>query len=953
LSLAILLLVLIIITGGTIYLRNEENRIRSEKYDELKAIADLKIEQIEQWKLGKIHDASVSESVFFGDAIADFADGNKSPELKKKLLGRLSQFEKISEYKNAFITLPDGAILLTVDSALADADKSTIANIETAMNKREIHFSEIYYDESRKELLIDIVAPVIRNGVIKALLVLQTNPATYLYPLIQRWPTPSKTAETVLVKKVGKDLLFINELRQKQNVALTLKIPLSDTNVAGVQAVMGRRGIYEGIDYRGVKVIADLRQVKGTSWFMVTKMDRSEMFAELNYRSVLIGVIVLGIILLVAAGFSLLYNNRQKNIYRELFNTEISLKTTEEEYRTLFESMLNGFAYCHMLYDGDDPVDFLYLKVNAAFETLTGLKNVTGKNVSDVIPGIRQADPGLFEIYSRVALTGQHEKFETYVNSLKDWYLITVYSPKKEYFVTIFDVITEQKRAEQELQKISTDLQLIFKNMINAFVLWESVFDENGRYVSMRFGEFNNAYAKIAQLKYEDVQGKDVFEVWPETEQSWVDVYGKVAITGIPCTFDMYHEPTKGWYHCNAYRPSESKEQVCVIFEDITMRREAEEALKENEQKFRNLFENSPVGKSMTGIDGTINVNRAFCSIVGYSEKELQEIKWMDVTHPDDISLTKDAMQLLLDGKQMVARFEKRFIHKDGKVVWTDMSSYLQRDKDGLPQYFITTIIDISERKKVEEEVEKLHEELEQRVVLRTAQLEEANKELEAFSYSVSHDLRAPLRHISGFSEILASDYKNGLPEKAIHYIDTINKAAKTMGTLIDDLLQFSRTGRAEMKQSIFEMDELFAEAKQQISSVLPQNEIQWNIAPMPVLKGDYNLLRQVWVNLLSNALKYSRGKSPQIIKIGYTEEQTEFVFNVNDNGIGFDMEYAHKLFGVFQRLHSSSQFEGTGIGLANVRRIISRHGGRTWAEAIPNQGATFYFTIPKTIEDL
>jgi hypothetical protein len=241
-----------------------------------------------------------------------------------------------------------------------------------------------------------------------------------------------------------------------------------------------------------------------------------------------------------------------------------------------------------------------------------------------------------------------------------------------------------------------------------------------------------------------------------------------------------------------------------------------------------------------------------------------------------------------------------------------------------------------------------LMEGLENMVNIRTSQLEAANKELEAFSYSVSHDLRAPLRHINGFAEILKKQYSDDLPKDSKKHLNIIIGSAKKMGTLIDDLLSFSRTGRAELKKTTLKMNNVIEDAIAQINPSLKGRKINWKISSLPDVQGDYNLLRMVWVNLLDNALKYTINKEKAVIQIGHKEEKTEIVFYIKDNGVGFDMKYVDNLFGVFQRLHSSTQFEGTGIGLANVKRIILRHGGRTWAEAEVDKGATFYFVIPK-----
>lgn len=229
--------------------------------------------------------------------------------------------------------------------------------------------------------------------------------------------------------------------------------------------------------------------------------------------------------------------------------------------------------------------------------------------------------------------------------------------------------------------------------------------------------------------------------------------------------------------------------------------------------------------------------------------------------------------------------------------------------------------------------------------------LENANKELEAFSYTVSHDLRAPLRHINGFVELLTNRFREALPEKGVHYLDAIADSARQMAALIDDLLQFSRSGRLEVQKIHLDMNHLLREVLESLKTEYAGRSIEWVVAKLPPVFGDRAMLRQVWFNLLHNAVKFTRKTDKARVEIGCREEGMELFFFVRDNGVGFDMQYAHKLFGVFQRLHATDDFEGTGIGLAHVRRIIAKHGGRTWAEAVLNQGAVFYFTLLKDKE--
>ncbi|MEX1138052.1 MAG: ATP-binding protein [Bacteroidota bacterium] len=274
-------------------------------------------------------------------------------------------------------------------------------------------------------------------------------------------------------------------------------------------------------------------------------------------------------------------------------------------------------------------------------------------------------------------------------------------------------------------------------------------------------------------------------------------------------------------------------------------------------------------------------------------------------------------------------------------------------DEIGLLAGAINAMLDqISEReanvRKANEEIRNLNEELEGRVQKRTVQLERANQELEAFSYSVSHDLRAPLRHIDGFAQMLQKHSAASLDEKGLRFLHTISDSATRMGQLIDELLVFSRMGRADMKRADVDMNGLVREILGEMVGDLSGRKHILNVDFLPNVTGDPSMLRLVLTNLLSNAIKYTRKKEETVVHLGYRDEGERFVFFIRDNGAGFDMKYSDKLFGVFQRLHRSADFDGTGIGLANVKRIVQRHDGSVWGEGIVDQGAVFYFTLPK-----
>lgn len=384
---------------------------------------------------------------------------------------------------------------------------------------------------------------------------------------------------------------------------------------------------------------------------------------------------------------------------------------------------------------------------------------------------------------------------------------------------------------------------------------------------------------------------------------------------------------------------------VMAMVRDITDEQRTLAALRESEARYRSLFTgNHAVMLLIDPVDGSIvDANPAACAYYGIPVDKLTQMKISQINVADPAEISSE-LENAATGHRRSFIFRHRLA--DGTI--RDVEVYSGPIVIGGRELLYSIIFDITDKMAAEEEIRRLTAHLEDRVRERTAQLEAANKELEAFSYSVSHDLRAPLRHVAGFVELLLKRNSDGLDEKSRHYLDVIGDATRRMGSLIDDLLAFSRMGRVDMITAPLDLNRVVRDVIASREADSGQREIEWVVGPLPPARGDETMVRLVFENLIDNAVKFSAFRERARIEIGgYLDSEGTPVAFVRDNGAGFDMRYADKLFGLFQRLHRQEEFEGTGVGLANVRRIVHRHGGRVWAEGALDKGAAFYLTLP------
>lgn len=521
-----------------------------------------------------------------------------------------------------------------------------------------------------------------------------------------------------------------------------------------------------------------------------------------------------------------------------------------------------------------------------------------------------------------------------------------LHEPAVAALVSNFRNITERKQTEEALQENQQLLSAIVNN--STAVIY--VKDLQGRYLLI-----NHRFSELFHRSEEAILGKTDYDFFSrEDADAFRKMDERTAAADHALTEEERVQQDDGLHAYisvkSTLRNTTGKPYAIFgISTDITDRKKAEESIRLAEANYREIFDKASdaifVHEMETG--KVIEVNQRASKITGYSKEELinGDPKNFIASHPQyTLQHAFNYLRKAAEGKPQL--FEWLSKNKDGSYNWLEVN--LKKASIAGQDRILAFFREINDRKKAQLEVQKLTEGLEQKVIDRTAELQAANRELESFSYSVSHDLRAPLRAIHGYTKILSEDYFNKMDDNAKQMMNSVLRNAGKMGRLIDDLLAFSKLGKKDLRISTVDMTKLATTALNDIRYSLPSMKAKIVILPLSPANGDPNLISQVFNNLISNAIKYSEGKDSPAIEIGSREEGREAIYYIKDNGAGFDMKYYDKLFGVFQRLHRDEEFEGTGVGLALVKRIITRHGGKVWAEAETGKGATFYFSLNK-----
>lgn len=640
----------------------------------------------------------------------------------------------------------------------------------------------------------------------------------------------------------------------------------------------------------------------------------------------------------------------------KLEESERGLRESEQLYRTVVEQAAENIFLA-------DTETRQFLEANAAFYRSLGYteQELLRKTLYDIVAHDKESvDDNIRQILEKGHHVIGERRYRRKDSSLVDVEVsasLISYRGREAMCIVAHD-ISERKRTERALIESERRFRQLFENSVDALF----VHDEQGHFV-----DCNAEACRALGYSREELLKLSVAHVATHliSEEVRQEKKGETlwerAMRGEPGRIVGFDENELRCKDGSTF-PVEvgvgaieygGRRMIFASARDISARKRAEDALRESETKYRTLVEQIPMVTYIKELDvgepewNMIYVSPQVQELLGYSPEEYTSKPkiWEDLLHPDDRErVLAEDVRTEKTGEPFKVQY--RIFTRNGKVAWIRDEAILVRDGEGSPLFWQGVMYDITDQKRAEEEVRGLNEELEQRVRQRTAQLEAFNSELEAFSYSISHDLRAPLRAIDGFSQILLEDYEDKLDAEGKSYLRRVSAASRRMGQLIDDLLDLSRMTRGQMRRERVNLSALAQAIVEEFRNTQPEHEVEVIVQEGLVANGDGSLLRAVLENLLGNAWKFTKNQPHPKIEFGLLENEDTPTYYVRDNGVGFDMAYADKLFGAFQRLHSLSEYEGTGIGLATVQRIIYRHGGRVWAKGEVAKGATFHFTL-------
>jgi PAS domain S-box-containing protein len=634
---------------------------------------------------------------------------------------------------------------------------------------------------------------------------------------------------------------------------------------------------------------------------------------------------------------------------REELIRELRARDNFDPYLTSLMAMREAYFLAEILYDADGtPANYRYLEINPSFERLMKLPRhlILGRRRDELVP-----HPSTFwlDVFKQVAVSGTPSYCSFYSEALDTYFELFASRPAPGRYAVLFTDITERRAADQALLESEARLRLFIEHAPASLAM----FDRDMRYLCA-----TRRWVEAYCIGDSDLRGLYHYDVFPEISDEWREVHrralaGEILTSdGEPFTRSDGRVHWESWKVRPWYDGHGAIGGIVIMTEDISVIKEAEEKLRTSEQRYRDIVENQTeyVDRYLPGGILTF-VNNSLARVTGKRPEELVGSSYFPFVYEDDRAELIRTIESL-SAENPTAVFENRVQFPDG-LHWMQWKHCVLTDSDGKIVEYQASGRDVTELKQMQDallrqqqELQAVNELLEQRVHERTAELEAAITAQESFSYSVSHDLRAPLRHINSFSAMLMEDFGDTLPPQARDYLDRICAASSRMGELIDHLLELSRVTRARINPAVVNLSDIAAAALRTYQKIEPGRPTGIEVESGVTVLGDPSLLRQLLENLLENAWKYTSKTAQPRVQFGRTSVDGQEAYFVRDNGAGFDMTYAKKLFQPFERLHGP-EFEGIGIGLATAQRIVQRHGGAIRGEGAINQGATFYFTLP------
>jgi PAS domain S-box-containing protein len=622
---------------------------------------------------------------------------------------------------------------------------------------------------------------------------------------------------------------------------------------------------------------------------------------------------------------------------------EMQLKESEEKYHSLFENMIDGYAFCKMIYENGNPVDFIYLDVNSSFEKLTGLKDVTGKKVTEVIPGINKSDSKLIETYGRVSTTGQHERFEMFVEALNDWYSVSVYSTKKDYFVAVFEVITNRKLSEELLKDSEIRYRRLFEASKDGILILD---DYNGQ-----IQDVNPYLTDMLGYTLEELLGKEVWEIEvfkniTASKEDFIELKEKELTR-----FEHMSLLAKDGRQINVefvsyvYLVDHAKVIQCNIRE-ISDNKKSEEALKESEMKLRAITKSAKDAIIMINDNGNVTFwNPAAEEIFGYSSFEIHGKNLHDIIMP--ASLMQKHLTAFMkwketgDGNAIDKTMEVIAIRKNGQEFPVELSLSSVRLHE---RWMAVGIVrDITRRKMADEALK----DSEKRYI-------ELNATKDKFFSIIAHDLRNPFGTFKQTLDLLSDEYYEFDEKERIEFITLMKNSSKHLLELLENLLTWSRSqrGNIEYQPINFEIKTIINNSISLFNqnAIAKKIELLSEVSPGIVCYADINMLTTVVRNLISNAIKFTGNGGKIVISTDDFSDEQNIIIKVADNGVGIPPEIQQKLFRIDTHVTSlgTNEEKGTGLGLILCKEFVERYGGRIWVDSEPGKGSTFYFTVSK-----